>query len=136
MNFLLAALSVLSAIVLTGTAVSVIALRRAHGLLNEVRSSPTEALAPAAAAPSEDNTRELRATVESLAAQVRELQRTPAAPADAGAPRAGFNVTKRSQALRLHRQGESAEQIATSLQLPRQEVELLLKVHRIVLSTV
>jgi hypothetical protein len=135
MNFLLAALSLLSAIVLTGTAVSVIALRRAHGLLKELRSWPTEAL-PAAAAPPEDHTRELRATIESLAAQVRELQRTPAAPADAAAPRAGLNVTKRSQALRLHRQGESAEQIAASLQLPRQEVELLLKVQRIVLSTV
>jgi DNA-binding NarL/FixJ family response regulator len=134
MNFLLGALAILSAIVLTGTAVSVIALRRAHGLLHELRSWPAEALP--AAAPPEDQTRELRATVESLAAQVRELQRTPAAPADAAAPRAGFNVTKRSQALRLHRQGESADQIAASLQLPRQEVELLLKVQRIVLSTV
>ena len=134
MNFLLGALSLLSAIVLAGTAVSVIALRRAHGLLHELRSWPAEALP--AAAPAEDTTRELRATVESLAAQVRELQRTPAAPADAAARRAGFNVTKRSQALRLHRQGESADQIAASLQLPRQEVELLLKVHRIVLSTV
>jgi hypothetical protein len=134
MNFLLAVLSVLSAIVLTGTAVSVIALRRAHALLQELRSWPVEALP--AAAPSEDHTRELRASIESLAGQVRELQRTPATAADAAAPRAGFNVTKRSQALRLHRQGESAEQIAASLQLPRQEVELLLKVHRIVLSTV
>jgi hypothetical protein len=134
MNFLLGALSILSALVLTGTAVSLFALRRAHGLLHELRSWPPEALP--AAAPAEDTTQELRATIEGLAAQVRELQRTPAAPADGAAPRAGFNVTKRSQALRLHRQGESADQIAASLQLPRQEVELLLKVHRIVLSTV
>jgi hypothetical protein len=134
MTFLLGALAFMSALVLTGTAVSMIALRRAHGLLQEVRNWPTEALP--ASAPTEDHTRELRATVESLAAQVRELQRTPVSPADAAAPRAGFNVTKRSQALRLHRQGESADQISSSLQLPRQEVELLLKVHRIVLSNV
>lgn len=134
MTFLLGALAFLSALVLTGTAVSMIALRRAYGLLQEVRKWPTEALP--SAAPAEDHTRELRATLETLAAQVRELQRTPAAPADAATPRAGFNVTKRSHALRLHRQGESAHQIASSLQLPRQEVELLLKVHRIVLSNV
>jgi len=134
MNFLLGALAFLSALVLTGTAVSMIALRRAHGLLQEVRNWPSEAL-PAGAS-TEDHTRELRTTVENLAAQVRELQRSPAGPAEAATPRAGFNVTKRSQALRLHRQGESADQIASSLQLPRQEVELLLKVHRIVLSNV
>jgi hypothetical protein len=36
----------------------------------------------------------------------------------------------------MHRHGESAEQIAGALQVPRQEVDLLLKVHRIVLSRV
>jgi hypothetical protein len=36
----------------------------------------------------------------------------------------------------MHRHGEGAEQIAAALDLPRQEVELLLKVHRIVLSSV
>ncbi|MBX7132208.1 MAG: DUF2802 domain-containing protein [Fimbriimonadaceae bacterium] len=41
-----------------------------------------------------------------------------------------MNLTKRSQALRMHRRGEKAEQIAATLQIPRSEVELLLKVHR------
>jgi hypothetical protein len=51
-------------------------------------------------------------------------------------PRPGLNLNKRSQALRLHRRGDPAEQIATALELPLQEVQLLLKVQRIVLSSV
>jgi hypothetical protein len=45
-------------------------------------------------------------------------------------------MSKRSQALRMHRQGERADQIAENLSLPRQEVDLLLKVHRIVIASV
>ena len=47
---------------------------------------------------------------------------------------ASINLTKRSQALKLQRLGESPGQIAAKLQLPRNEVELLLKVHRSVMS--
>lgn len=46
-----------------------------------------------------------------------------------------MNLSRRSQALRLHRQGESPEQIARTLDLPRQQVDLLLKVHEIVLNS-
>jgi DNA-binding NarL/FixJ family response regulator len=49
-------------------------------------------------------------------------------------PMGSMNLTKRSQVLRLHRRGESAEQIAAALHLPRNEVELLLKVHRTIVS--
>jgi len=49
-------------------------------------------------------------------------------------PPHSVNRTTRSQALRLHRHGESAEAIAAALQLPRKEVELLLKVHSSVLQ--
>lgn len=45
-----------------------------------------------------------------------------------------MNINKRGQALRMHRRGESLEQIASALQMPRSEVELLLKVHRVVLG--
>jgi hypothetical protein len=51
-------------------------------------------------------------------------------------PKAGFNLSKRSQALRMHRRGEAPGHIASTLELPRQEVELLLKVHRIVIQNV
>jgi hypothetical protein len=45
-----------------------------------------------------------------------------------------MNVTRRSQALRLRRKGSSPEQIAAALEMPRQQVDLLLKVHEIVLN--
>jgi transcriptional regulator len=45
-----------------------------------------------------------------------------------------MNLTRRSQALRLRRKGDSPEQIAETLNMPRQEVSLLLKVHEIVLN--
>ncbi len=47
-----------------------------------------------------------------------------------------INLTKRSQALRMYRRGETPEQIAAALQLPRNEVDLLLKVHQSVATQV
>jgi len=133
MNVLVGALAFLSALVLTGTAMSLLALQRTRVLLRELNRRP----GAAPSAPAADDTRGLRQAVEALAAQVRELQRTPAdAAVDPAVPRPGINLSRRSQALRMHRRGESAEQIATALSVPRQEVELLLKVHRIVLSNV
>jgi len=45
----------------------------------------------------------------------------------------GINTTLRSKALKMHRMGRSMEQIADMLRVPRGEVDLLLKVHRIVM---
>ena len=45
--------------------------------------------------------------------------------------RSGLNLTKRSQVLQMFRQGESPQDIAAALSLPRNEVDLLDKVHRI-----
>ncbi|MEJ5367380.1 MAG: hypothetical protein WHT08_03615 [Bryobacteraceae bacterium] len=50
--------------------------------------------------------------------------------------RESMNLSKRSQALRLHRMGESPERIAASLGMSRMEVDLLLKVHQTVLESV
>jgi len=73
--------------------------------------------------------------VESLSEEVREMRRqAPAATPGAGAPGPGLNLSKRSQALRMHRRGEPPEQIAANLAISRQEVDLLLKIHRIVMT--
>jgi hypothetical protein len=45
--------------------------------------------------------------------------------------RSGMNVTKRSQALQMSRRGESPKEIAATLSLPQNEVDLLVKVQRI-----
>ena len=133
MNLVIGTLAVLSALVLTGTAVSLVALHRAQALLRDLERGRSEA----PPAPDADPGQELRNAIEGLAAQVHDLQRAPsAATPDPAVARPGLNLSKRSQAIRLHRRGESAEQIASALQLPRQEVDLLLKVHRLVLSSV
>ena len=132
MNYVLVTLATLSAIVLVGTAVSLYSLNRAHRLLTELKNPQQPAAEPTAVV-------ELHRTVEALAAKVVEFQKAPPAASislDPAIPRPGINLNTRSQALRMHRRGESLEQIAGSLQVPRQEVDLLLKVQRIVLSNI
>lgn len=76
----------------------------------------------------------LRCELDDCASQIAELLHNASQAPPPGRPRAGLNLTKRSQALRMHRRGDSAAQIAAALEIPLQEVELLLKVHRIVIS--
>jgi hypothetical protein len=55
-------------------------------------------------------------------------ERPPAAP---GPTRAGLNVNNRAQALRMLRRGVDARTVAASLNLPRPEIELLIRVQRL-----
>lgn len=77
---------------------------------------------------------ELRRALQVLSQEL-ELERK-AAVDRAAIPREGMNLSKRSQALRMHRLGQSPENIAAALGVSRREVDLLLKVHRTVLETV
>ena len=132
MTFLIPVVAILTAIALSALAISIFALFQARSLLRtserwaaEDRSAQQAAL---------DG---LRGTLDGLAAQVHDLQQTPAAiVAAAEVHRGSLNLSKRSQALRLHRRGKAPEQIAATLDLPLQEVELLIKVHRIVISNI
>jgi hypothetical protein len=79
---------------------------------------------------------EARLALERLGADLREVEGqtgmlVPPAPA-----RSGLNLSKRTQVLRRHRAGEDPAGIAAALGLPRGEVELLIKVHRLVLERV
>jgi hypothetical protein len=78
----------------------------------------------------------LRESHNLLAAEVREIHDQPQIALTPGSPRPGLNLTTRSQALRMHRRGDPPDRIASALDIPRQEVDLLLKVHRIVISNV
>lgn len=71
-----------------------------------------------------------------LAARQEDLDRQAADHALQTSPRAGINLSRRSQALRMHRKGEHPAQIAAALQIPQQEVELLVKVHQVVLGSI
>lgn len=82
----------------------------------------------------------LQLGMEAIAARVENLEQQCEAirrQAPEGAPdggRAALNLNKRSQVLRMNRRGDSAERIATVLEVPRQEVDLLIKVHRMIIG--
>jgi hypothetical protein len=128
MSGLPVALGVVSVLALASLAMSLAALAGAARVLRAARensSAARERTEPALAA--------LCASIEELQARLDELERRPAAlPA---MPKAGLNLGKRSQALRMHRRGDAPDQIARALELPVTEVELLIKVQRIVLSS-
>jgi len=68
-------------------------------------------------------------TVAALSGALAEMQKEASeTELRKAAPLSGLNLTKRAQALRMHRRGESVSTIAAALQSPRNEIELLLKV--------
>jgi hypothetical protein len=137
MNPVMLTMSVLAGVALTSVVVCLLTLYRVHLWLRR----DAAALVPVPALPVRDpEVRDLRAAVEALAARVVDSggQSTAAdvSAGVAGVPRSGFNLNKRSQVLRLHRRGDGTDQIAGALEIPRGEVDLLLKVHRIVMDNV
>jgi hypothetical protein len=71
--------------------------------------------------------------VQSAVAQIGEQKtEAPATPTARPSLRPSLNLTRRTQALRMRRRGESVESIAAALAAPRNEIELLLKVYEIV----
>jgi hypothetical protein len=76
----------------------------------------------------------LRQQVEQLTLRLAQVEQN--AESVIPAPRSAFNLSKRSHVLRLARRGDSSSQIASSLEMPRQEVDLFLKVHQIVMKKV
>lgn len=79
--------------------------------------------------------RDSNTALEDMNARLREAEER-AGMLIAPAPlRSGLNINKRTQAIRMSRRGERAENIAASLSLPRRHVELLLKVHSMALNS-
>lgn len=122
-------MALLCGLSLASAALSLLVLARAR-----VPTGSTRRKASAEAGRLNDTVRAVQQAVETLSEEVRELRQHPALPAPDGAPKAGLNLNKRAQALRMHRRGEPPEQIAATLAVSRQEVDLLLKVHRIVMA--
>lgn len=78
----------------------------------------------------------LRQAVEALRTDLRETEQRTGMLVPPEPPKSGLNLNRRSQALKMHRRGDSPDQIASALGLPSSEVELLVKVHQIVLDQV
>jgi hypothetical protein len=66
-----------------------------------------------------------------VAASRRDVEQLPAMAATAPVGNS-MNVSKRTQALRMHRRGEPLDKIATVLGIPHREVELLVKLQDVV----
>jgi hypothetical protein len=115
-------------------AVGLFAVRRAR-----VLAAQTEKRALERCDELRDAGAELRNAVENQAAQLAQLAQEQIAQQQImvmpGLPRAGMNLSKRSQVLRMHRRGDGPDRIAAALELPQQEVELLIKVHRLVIAS-
>ena len=77
----------------------------------------------------------IAARFESLQQQNDVLRQQPADSVP-DVCRTALNLNKRSQVLRMHRRGDPSDQIASILEVPRQEVDLLIKVHRIIISRI
>jgi len=76
----------------------------------------------------------LETELKKKASELDELSRISSQLVAPAPPHSGLNLTKRSQAVRMIRRGDTPRDIATALDLPQNEVELLVKVHRIVAS--
>jgi hypothetical protein len=121
--------AVLSGLVLAGLAASLLAV---FWMQRAVRAAAQRA--EAARVESEAAIEGIRNELEACARQLRELRQDPPKTALGSLPGPGLNVSRRSQALRMHRRGDTPEQVASTLGVPLQEIELLLKVHRIVVA--
>jgi hypothetical protein len=76
---------------------------------------------------------ELTARIGAFERRIEELERgVPASEASVGKT-GSLNGTVRSKVLKMHRLGQPSERIADSLRVPKGEVELLVKVHQIVM---
>jgi hypothetical protein len=122
-------LAMLGGLALVALAASLLALFRTKWMVcaAEERSDARRALCEAAV---ESLQNDLAAGLR----EFREFHRDPVFPSIAAPAKPGLNLSKRSQALRMHRLGGAPEEIAEALELPLQEVDLLLKVHRIVIE--
>ena len=76
------------------------------------------------------------AAVQEMSAGIEQLRTEVRLPAPVSAPAAGpaLNLTKRTQAMRMLRRGESIESIASALRAPRNEIELLVKIQQMIQS--
>jgi hypothetical protein len=79
-------------------------------------------------AASDEARKTLAAKVNDLEGAINRLAEEPVAPLP-GPVRNSINLTKRAQVLRMRRRGESVESITAALCVPRNEIELLLKLN-------
>lgn len=73
----------------------------------------------------------MRSEMEEIRVQFREAEERTAQLVPPPPVRSGLNINSRTQAIRMFRHGENAQDIAAKLGLPSYEVRLMLKVHEL-----
>jgi hypothetical protein len=130
------AFALLSCAALAAAIFSVIALLLVRRQLRADRSQ-AESLQAAHKEEWQSRLDEFHRRIEALAADLRDFEgHLPGGRPACASVSPGLNLSRRAQALRMHRRGDPPGQIASVLDLPVQEVELLLKVQRMVLSNI
>jgi hypothetical protein len=71
-------------------------------------------------------------SVATLTSELDTLRRRTEAAETASFTGRELNLTRRAQAVRMQRRGESSATIAAALRLPRNEIDLVLKVQKLV----
>ena len=79
----------------------------------------------------EAENRELKLRIEELGVRLADAEDRTGVLVPPAPPRSGLNLGRRTQVIRMWRRGDRPDIIAASLNLPRNEVELLLKVHQL-----
>ena len=74
--------------------------------------------------------------IQAVGADLREFERQAGMLVAPEPARSGLNISKRTQVIRLYRSGQDSAGIATVLSLPRAEVDLLIKVHKMIVEQV
>ena len=80
-----------------------------------------------------EHQRELKTQIVALETAMREQEQRAesiSAVTVSSAVRPGMNLQRRAQILRLAKRGDNPQQIATTVGMPQNEVELLLKLHQ------
>jgi hypothetical protein len=131
MNVPMLPFALLCGLVLAGVAVSFFAVFRAQAVVRAAGECGDTAHRKL-----EAEVQSMRQIIEGLKALVHDVQQQPRLMAAPAIPKPGLNLSKRSQALRMHRRGDPPDEIAGALEIPLQEVDLLLKVHKIVISNI
>lgn len=78
----------------------------------------------------------IRMSLDQARTEVRDIQEQTGMLVPPSPAQSGLNISKRGQALQMYRRGQAPEQIAASLSLPVREIDLLIKVHQIVLEQI
>jgi hypothetical protein len=73
----------------------------------------------------------LQQNLDEITARMQDAEERAGVLVPPSAPKSGLNLSRRTQVIRMARRGDRPDNIAASLSVPRREVELLLKVHRL-----